>query len=717
MARTGGSAVPVDGSADSEHTPGASPPGTRRGIGSESVSPLDRPFGIPQGSAEPKLAVQNRRLFSDPRRDWRQSVGTRETDMDVMRQPLTTIIVGLGLILATTARGGTAPVAGPEPISQARRLIEAGDHAAALTILEDALLEATAKDRPTILDLLRQSYEVLAKKAEASGKPRDAAHYRDNLAILGQSREPESPARPAEPRSQTPVRPKDATTGMAPSQVRRSDATAMSAAPGPILPVLAEPTPLPEPERLPAPETMGSRDPVRAGSEARTPAPSTPIAIPARDGTRPPGPARLASPVRTRPGPRGTTMTPANAPLAGLTRLPDAGLLAAPRPGSERDHPSEGPNSAEKLAHGQDPELADGTPAEINPGAAMPEGSPAPPAEPNPGAAIRPEEAGNPAAAREGPAVDSELERADRLFTAKQYDEAGRLYAALAGQDKLPTERRPHWAYCRASEVVRKINAHPRSAREWDEIEADVQMIQSLTPGNWVGEYLRNLVAEGRGGARRPLARSKGLIVRGSEPEESPEPKRPIPRRFGRPRGAASPQPDAATPAPRPAPAPERPLSLPSPAKQADTFLALNVAPGSGGEIGTAPASSKSTTDEAPNPIDGGSPKRGSRMRRRGMARARRTPRSIGRSSKRTISGSSTTTRSWPDARRRSPSRSDRPRRSDGPARQLARIGRLDATCISIRRRNPTRRGPGSRRSRRGSRPCRTMGCASCHAG
>ncbi len=91
--------------------------------------------------------------------------------MDVMRHPLTTIIVGLGLILATTARGGTARSRDRDR-SPGCRLIEAGDHAAALTILEDALIEATAKDRPTILDLLRQSYEVLARKAEAAGKTR-----------------------------------------------------------------------------------------------------------------------------------------------------------------------------------------------------------------------------------------------------------------------------------------------------------------------------------------------------------------------------------------------------------------------------------------------------------------------------------------------------------------------------------------------------------------
>ena len=192
-----------------------------------------------------------------------------------------------------------------------------------------------------------------------------------------------------------------------------------------------------------------------------------------------------------------------------------------------------------------------------------------------------------------------------------------------------------------------------RARREWDEIEADVQMIQRLTPGNWVGEYLRNLVAEGRGGAPRPSARSKGLIVRGSEPEEAPAPiappRDPL-RQATRDREPSTRS--AAIPAPRlaPAPGPERPLSLPSPAKKADTFLALNVVPGSGVEIGLAPEGSKNTTAEAPTPVEGGSPKAGSRMRRRVPARARRTHRSRGRSSKRTTSGSSTATPRWPDA-------------------------------------------------------------------
>ncbi len=234
-------------------------------------------------------------------------MGLRETDMDVMRQPLTTIIVGLSLILTMTAPGGTAPVAGPGPIPQARRLIEAGDHAAALTILEDALIEATAKDRPTILDLLRQSYEVLARKAEAAGKRRDAAHHRDNLAILEQSRsrEPESRARPIEFATPAARPPKTAPTGVAPSQVGRNEARQPRRRPDRSSRASAQPTALPEPDRLPAPETMGSRDPVLIGADPRekprAPARSTPAAIPARGGPRPAGPAKIATPVQTRP--------------------------------------------------------------------------------------------------------------------------------------------------------------------------------------------------------------------------------------------------------------------------------------------------------------------------------------------------------------------------------------------------------------------------------
>jgi len=122
-----------------------------------------------------------------------------------------------------------------------------------------------------------------------------------------------------------------------------------------------------------------------------------------------------------------------------------------------------------------------------------------------------------------------DLPAADALFNQKRYQEAGRLYAGLAAQDRLPKERKKVWAYCRWAAVVATINAHPRSNQEWDDIEREIQSIQVLTPGNdgWYGEYLKDRVAAARRGAR-PSGRSGGLVVRGATPEE-PEPDRTPP--------------------------------------------------------------------------------------------------------------------------------------------------------------------------------------------
>ena len=113
------------------------------------------------------------------------------------------------------------------------------------------------------------------------------------------------------------------------------------------------------------------------------------------------------------------------------------------------------------------------------------------------------------------------LEEGDRLFTAGQYDEAGRCYAALARDNRLPAHRKVHWAYCRMVEVANRINLRPRTTREWDEIESEIGSIQRLAPNIWYGEYLRNKVAEVRRSGRSPVAKSDNLVVRGSAPDES----------------------------------------------------------------------------------------------------------------------------------------------------------------------------------------------------
>ncbi len=128
-----------------------------------------------------------------------------------MHQAVTTVIVCFCLALAPAAQAGDGASEAAGTIARARRLIDAKDYASATMLLEDLLLEAKPKERATILGILRQSYEVMAKEAEAAGRDREAAHYRDNLAILAASKlapEPAVPAGPAKPRTQAPPRPK-----------------------------------------------------------------------------------------------------------------------------------------------------------------------------------------------------------------------------------------------------------------------------------------------------------------------------------------------------------------------------------------------------------------------------------------------------------------------------------------------------------------------------
>jgi hypothetical protein len=195
------------------------------------------------------------------------------------------------------------------------------------------------------------------------------------------------------------------------------------------------------------------------------------------------------------------------------------------------------------------------------------------------------------------------------LFSEARYDDAGRLYETLARQNRLPTDRRPHWAYCRAAIVVRRINAHPRSSREWDDIQSEVQDIQRLTPNHWIGEYLRNLVAESRVGGRRPTGRSNKLVIRGSEPDEDQAPPRQAPRRSGTTRGSATPRPAPARPTAPIAPALEEPLNLPTLPPQAEAQTGAKDAPRAPeGGLGT-PTRPNSAAGDARSSGDSPSPR------------------------------------------------------------------------------------------------------------
>jgi hypothetical protein len=358
-----------------------------------------------------------------------------------MRQAAKTIVIGLALAFAP-ATGALADA--PGSISQARRLVEAKDFDAAMVVLEDLLLEADAKDKPEILGLLRKTYEELARKAEAEGHPRDAARFRDNLAIISPGRPKKKPARVPEPISEKPA------------------------------------------------QRARTEPPVRIDPEvkqARSVAPDVRASI-------------------------------------------DVSTPLQPAPSSASNGPQPAPASAKGVSYGA------------------------------------PAQAATEKIARPEPTSAD----ADRFFAAKRYDEAGRIYVALARKNRLPANRVEHWAYCRCIEVARRLNLQPTSQREWNELDAEVTSIQQLAPKLWLGEYLRNKIAEARRGAgpsaSNQPAKSDRLVVRGSAPDDSAEPRFRFPRLLGRMRANSTAQ-QSPPPADPDAGSGERPLVL-SPGSNAE---------------------------------------------------------------------------------------------------------------------------------------------------
>jgi hypothetical protein len=389
-----------------------------------------------------------------------------------MHHAVTTGIVCFCLVLAQAAPAGEGTSDAAATIAQALRLIDAKDYTAATTLLEDLLLEVKAKDRAKILGILRQSYEVMAREALAAGRDREAAHYRDNLAILGVSKLPPEPAGPVKPRTAAPLRPESTAEKIAAAvekvkaQAPKADLTTLISAPKEesIVPAPAEPAPLGQPANEPKPE----RDPGRP-PELR---PKRPAAVSQVSG-------------------------PGN-PVIDLDNMGPAAKDAAP---------ATAPPAVQQAPSSVAPVSIDAAP--------------------------RPAATGRPPA---GPT----LEEADRLFSAKKYNEAGQCYLALAQEKRLPAERANHWAYCRIVGVAVRMNAKPKSTREWDEIEAEIQSIQRLAPNLWYAEYLRNKLAEVRQGRSRMKAQSDNVVVRGSAPDDSQAQPRRFPRLFGKSRAAAA---------------------------------------------------------------------------------------------------------------------------------------------------------------------------------
>ena len=304
--------------------------------------------------------------------------------------------------------------------------------------LGDAGLDARPDVKPLILDLLRQSYEAAATRADAAGRPREADSHRENARILGRK-----PARPAT------SAPNAQSGGTIPAS-----APVRPAAVAPSAPVVA-PTPMAEPV---------------------LPADAAPIEAP-RSLPEMPVPSAPDEPEPARPGPPTTPSPTSPAP----ERLPEV---------------------------------------------AAPASTPAP----------------------SGP----DIIEADAAFRAKKYADAGRIYGALAAENRLPTDRVEHWAYCRSSVVARSIAANPKTEAEWQKIDAEIDQIRRLAPTNWLGDYLRNRASARPTARKAPQAKPGSTIVRAASPEEPPARK----SRFGRPVAAPKPvQAPASAPASTPGPA------------------------------------------------------------------------------------------------------------------------------------------------------------------
>ncbi len=248
-----------------------------------------------------------------------------------------------------------------------------------------------------------------------------------------------------------------------------------------------------------------SPDPAPApkpAAESPAPAPTPlPAAAPAPTPTPPPAAVPTPTPAPAAPAPTPAPAPAAAAPPAEAKTLPHSQPAPeAPAPDKPLELPLVGP------APSADAPAADApAPKSVDPevGRAAAEVPDPTPAEPD------------------------ELAQADDFFKEKKYDEAGKLYAALARKGRLPAVRNKVWAYCRWSAIVARINSGPKSKAEWDLIEREIQSVERLTPDHWFVDYLKDLVADTRAG-KRPTPKGPGpAALRGAEPEEADEPPSP----------------------------------------------------------------------------------------------------------------------------------------------------------------------------------------------
>jgi hypothetical protein len=115
--------------------------------------------------------------------------------MIVMHTVSQTLIMAVSLSFCSFTESNDPVTDAAASIAQARRLIDARDYASASTLLEDLLPASDPADTSAILDLLRKSYEALAREAKAAGREREEARFQENLAIIAKLPAKAAPAK------------------------------------------------------------------------------------------------------------------------------------------------------------------------------------------------------------------------------------------------------------------------------------------------------------------------------------------------------------------------------------------------------------------------------------------------------------------------------------------------------------------------------------------
>ena len=371
-------------------------------------------------------------------------------------------------------------------LEQAKARLLKSDPKGAVAILEGALPKTKPGDRASLLKQLRIAYKAAAQQAKAAGNTDEAQEYLDNLEIL--SRMPAAKPRPVLARETQPASSTPPISESEPDAAIAIDPAPQASPPGGGITLPLSPGDAPKPTELPKQDL----DALRSGAESKPPAENLE------------GPPDYVAP------------------------KPDPG--AVPAPTAPRQPPKPGFLLGGETPSPAEPEAGTGAEAE-------PKAVPTAPVQDIPVQDALPV----------GPKSPT-LKDADAAFVGKRYDEANSIYRGLAQARELPENRRDHWAYCRAVEVVRKINAKPTTAKEWADIDAEIDQIAKLSPKNWFAEYLRDRAAE-----RNPQSKAKvktgandkkrvgGLLVRGASPdEEADEPRTPQPQPV-QPAGDAAP--------------------------------------------------------------------------------------------------------------------------------------------------------------------------------